>query len=522
MRFNTVSTRRPRWAVLLAGACAALVSTLLGAAPAEARWLRAESPKFIVYSDGDEMRLREQVQQLEMFDAVLRATHNLDPKGVPPRKLTIYLVKDHASLARMWPSEPQHVAGVYNATPGDISAIAIRDSKETTHRAANQDTWEESTLFHEYTHHFMLQNFPFGFPTWLIEGYAEYYGASTVDGGHIETGKFSNGRVYELDGLPWLPMQDVLGKRLDQIPEKQWGMFYAQSWLLTHYLKSDPARSRQIITYMVDVGKGGDPVAAMQRATGMDMTALTQALHAYLKGRLNFTVLNNKSIATPEIAVTAMPPSADALILEAEHVRHGVDRGERDSVLKIIREKAAAFPDDRLAQITLAHVEIKLGDRKTGEAILDRLIAKDPNDAEALELAGQSRLDAGDQEKDYDKTRADYQASQSFIARAFKLDPNRYQTLSTYARSRRLLDQSYPSDNTLEALLAALDFAPQVAEIRFEAAEGMMRRKRWAEARSIITPLANDPHNPGGARAARDLLERINDEAAAEARTKGG
>jgi len=522
VRFNTRSTWRPRWAVLLAAACAVMVFALFGAAPAEARWLRAESPKFIVYSDGDDMRLREQVQQLEMFDAVLRAAHQLDPRGVPPRKLTIYLVKDHASLARMWPGEPEHIAGLYNASSGDISAIAIRDSKETTHRAANQDTWEESTLFHEYTHHFMLQNFPFGFPTWLIEGYAEYYGATTVDGGHIETGKFSNGRVYELDGLPWLPMQDVLGKRLDEIPQKQWGMFYAQSWLLTHYLKSDPARSRQLVAYMIDVGKGGDPVAAMQKATGMDMLALTQALHGYLKGRLSFTVFDSKGMAAPQISITTMPASADAILLEAEHVRHGVDRGERDSVLKIVREKAAAFPDDRLAQITLAHAEMKLGDRATAEAILDRLIAKDPNDVEALELAGQSRLDHGDTENDYAKTRADYQAAQTFIARAFKLDPNRYQTLATYARSRRLLDQDYPSDNTLEALLAALDYAPQVAQIRFEAADGMMRRKRWAEARAIITPLANDPHDPGGSRAARALLGRINDEAAREAKAKGG
>ena len=422
----------------------------------------------------------------------------------------------------MWPGEPEHIAGLYNASSGDISAIAIRDSKETTTARPTRTPGKRAPCSHEYTHHFMLQNLPFGFPTWLIEGYAEYYGATTVDGGRIETGKFSAGRVYELDGLPWLPMQDVLGKRLDQIPEKQWGMFYAQSWLLTHYLKSDPARSRQIIAYMIDVGKGGDPVAAMQKATGMRTCPPCDPGPARLsEGAASFTIFNNKSIAVPDIVVTTLPASADALLLEAEHVRHGVARGERDAVLKVVRERAAGFPDDRLAQITLAHAEISMGERATA-AILDRLIAKDATDVEALELAGRSRLDQGDAENDYAKTRADYQASQTFIARAFKLDPNRYQTLATYARSRRLLDQDYPSDNTLEALLAALDYAPQVAQIRFEAADGMMRRKRWAEARAIITPLANDPHNPGGARAARDLLERINDEAAREAKAKGG
>ena len=56
-------------------ALAAVVALLIMAAPgvAEARWLRAESAHFVIYSDGDEAGLREYVRRLEIYDAVLRS-----------------------------------------------------------------------------------------------------------------------------------------------------------------------------------------------------------------------------------------------------------------------------------------------------------------------------------------------------------------------------------------------------------------------------------------------------------------
>jgi hypothetical protein len=506
---------RPRWGMLGAALLTALAFVAL-AGPAQARWLRAESPKFIVYSDGDEMRLREQVEQLEVFDVMLRQWHSMPIDGLPPRKLEIYLVADKAGLQRMWPGVSDHIAGMYSPSIGDISAIAIRDAREASHKSKNAEDWSESTLFHEYTHHFMLQYFPAAFPTWLIEGYAEFFGTATVQGQTVEIGKFSSGRTYELTSTPWLPMEVVLGKRLDQIPDKQWGMFYAQSWLLTHYLKSDPVRAKQMLAYMVDIGKGADPVAAMQKATGQDIPTLTRNLHTYLMGGLKYGSYGRKGAVAPPITVTVLPPSADVMLLEAEHMRHGVARDQRETMLKTIRDKAAGLSGDRIADLALARAEMQLGDRKIASAIVDRRLAADPNDVEALELAARVRLADGDEENDYTKMRTRYQEAQPFLGRAFKLDPNRYQTLYTYVRSRQVLDKDYPSDNTLEAILAALEYAPQVAEIRFEATRAMMQRKRWREAAAIIAPLANDPHAAEAAVHARDLLQQIKDKAASE------
>lgn len=67
-----------RWVALVATALGLLVLT---PAAAQARWLRAESPRFIVYTDRGESVLREYVQQMALFDSLLRARHG--ERGFP-------------------------------------------------------------------------------------------------------------------------------------------------------------------------------------------------------------------------------------------------------------------------------------------------------------------------------------------------------------------------------------------------------------------------------------------------------
>jgi hypothetical protein len=48
---------------------AATLLSLFAVTPSEARWLRAESPQFIVYSEGSEASVRAATQELQDFDA---------------------------------------------------------------------------------------------------------------------------------------------------------------------------------------------------------------------------------------------------------------------------------------------------------------------------------------------------------------------------------------------------------------------------------------------------------------------
>jgi hypothetical protein len=61
-------------------------ATAAGVAPAHADWIKAESERFIVYSDGGEGKLREFVQELESCDRFLRLRMGLEVDEAPPKR----------------------------------------------------------------------------------------------------------------------------------------------------------------------------------------------------------------------------------------------------------------------------------------------------------------------------------------------------------------------------------------------------------------------------------------------------
>ena len=72
-------------------AVAALLILMMSPGAVRAEWLRAESERFIVYSDSDERVLRSYVQNLETFDRVLRFRTGLPMDAAPPRSFETQL-----------------------------------------------------------------------------------------------------------------------------------------------------------------------------------------------------------------------------------------------------------------------------------------------------------------------------------------------------------------------------------------------------------------------------------------------
>ena len=232
------------------GATAAVLSILAaisaGVAPAHADWLKAESERFIVYSEGGEGKLREFVQELETFDRFLRLRMGLDVNETPPRKLPIYLVASRRGLTQVRPDLPENVAGFYMATDEDIFGIALRDQTV-------------NTLKHEYAHHFMMQNFSYPYPGWFVEGFAEYFATVEIEKSRILVGKYNENRASWLRAASWMPMAELLSKRpLQRARNRE--TYYPLAWLLTHWFLGDPERQKALDAYLRDVGAGGDPV----------------------------------------------------------------------------------------------------------------------------------------------------------------------------------------------------------------------------------------------------------------------
>lgn len=455
--------------------------TMAGAARARSAgdWLYVQTPAFSLYGSVGEKTLAQAARDLQDFDGLLRALHGVDA-GASERPLPIYLTPRQFDLRRVRPGLAPNVRGFYSASVGDVFAVMSIEGGEDQGRRV---------LFHEYTHHFMKQHAPAAYPAWLVEGYAEYFMTARFKPDVVELGVTSP-RIAWLRGAVWSPFGEILGRRALTGNRGDITAFYAQSWLLTHYMLSDPDRLARLARYAVAVASGGDPVALMPEAAGVPLEDLDRVLKRYM------TALPGRRMARPpssalQVETLRMAPSADDLLLENQRLKMGVPPAERAEVLATIRERAARYPGDRLATLVLARVENDFGDRAKAQALLKSRIAADPRDGEAIQILGwsymlQARADPAQAPRLLNEAR-------DWFGKGFAVDPNNALLLYDYGVSRRG-ESGYPSDNVVNVLLRAQQLAPQVAAFRFAAADALMRRDRFDEAGALMEPVFNDPH----------------------------
>ena len=277
--------------------CLSLVLTLPASA---AEWLRADTPNFVIYSDGYPHEVTRWAKRVEMLDALLRV--RFDKPG--PRKgtkLTIYMVENSNAVERLTGRKNLH--GLYSPSSEGSFAITHRKLAYYDNQLSGQ-----MTLFHEYAHHFMFRNFPSAYPAWYREGFAEFVSTVEFDiDGAATFGLPSGYRAKHLRKSP-PPMEKLLLADVGNIKPKVRAPFYAWSWLLVHMLNSDPARAAQLRDYLARFAAGAGP----EQAAGAfgDLHALERSLEAYSKQRPQALEKYPPIAAETEIKVTALGPSA--------------------------------------------------------------------------------------------------------------------------------------------------------------------------------------------------------------------
>ncbi|OHT21026.1 hypothetical protein BHE75_03031 [Sphingomonas haloaromaticamans] len=484
---RTKRSVRRGWSLL------ALLAAGLSSGTAHAAWLKAETEHFRIYSEGGEAQLRTFASKLEDYDRILRlVTGTKLPPA--PGKLDIYLVGSNADLRQVRPVSAS-VAGFYSATPGAIAAFAIRRDR------GGLDG--DEVLQHEYTHHFMLQYYPMGYPAWYVEGFAEYMMTADILEKEFHVGRYNAGRGYMLVNAPWLPVQRILDGNAEGLNSLQMAQFYAQSWLITHWMFGQK-KHLQLKRYLAARNSGEDSQAVFQREFGMNYAEFTKALKTYVSRPLTYLKIGRPEDWGPaSVTITALPKSADDLLLPGAGISLGIDEERGRPMLARVRKAAAAFPGDRLAMATRAEIELDVGDVATGRTLAEKLVAGEgAQDARALFLRGYADLSAA--RKLEGQARAPlYDSARKWFVRAFKADKYYVPALWAYVETRSLEPLS---DNDLNVLLEAQRLAPQVDELRGSAAVALMQKRYFDEAARMIEPLAADPHGGGSAARARALL----------------
>lgn len=472
---------------LIAGVLTAAV-----AAPASADWKRAESKRFIVYSRGGEAPLRRYVQSLELYDYILRYRIGLPLDVEPARKLPIYLVTNRTGMLAINPATGPNVLGTYFPTGEDIFAAAIDDR-------------EMDYLLHEYYHHFSLElAATANYPGWMTEGLAEYFMTAEITGNSVKIGGYNDNRVQWLNSVTWLPLEDLLSKRAGEITRGgRQATYYPVAWLLTHWFMSDDARRAQLESYVARIGSGTDPVTAMQQATGMSLVALREELRRYLRGRQT-NITYEVDLPPAEVVITSLPPSADDLLLIAQRLKVGVKAEDRADTAALVRRLAARHPDDPFAMLQLGHAELHFGDAAVGEAVLTRLLEREPENVEALQLMASRYIALAEEQPEDRSLRV---RAREYLARAYRVDPGQYATLQMLATTRAG-EPSYPNQNDLTTWGLAFGVAPQLSGIRLGYANALMQAGLFDEAVVLLQPLANAPHGGAASDAGQKLFER--------------
>ncbi|PSO13089.1 hypothetical protein FB595_107171 [Sphingobium sp. AEW010] len=475
-----------------------LICALLALAPstASARWIEARSPNFVVYSDGGEDSLRRSVQLLEDYDRLLRTlTGTTAPPSASPLK--VYLVSSAARLNQIEPIS-SGVLGFYRARVGGTAAFAVRGDRP--------GVGGEEVLMHEYAHHFATRYYPAYYPAWYSEGFAEYVMTARFAGDRIEVGRYNPGRALTLLRGTWLPVDRIFSGQLGGLSREQTGQFYAESWLIVHYLFADEARREALTRYFADLHRGVAETQAFRTAFGTDHKGFEAELKRYMAGHIAFSVMARPAGANVAITVRPLSPAADDLLLPLAALMIGIPQPEREAAtFATIKTAAARYPDDPYAQRVLARAEIGSGDRAAGTATIDRLLQSAPNDAELLYFRGLGDFYTG--RKDAAVRVESFAAARPWFARAAAADPGYYTAIYRLAQTASA-NGSLVSEETLAQLTTAHALAPLVGDIAVDAATALMASHQYAAAEQALIPIASNPHG-GNVERARAMLASI-------------
>ncbi|MEM7586954.1 MAG: hypothetical protein AAF560_26420 [Acidobacteriota bacterium] len=281
MRTTGLRWRRPiltgRFVALVAAL--AFTATAVDALPrAKDRWLRLETEHFTLISNANERSTRQVATELETFLAALGGLLGRAPAS--PLPSTVYVFKNDSAFKPyklLWEGKPANVAGFYlERTDGNLIAV-------------NGDRRLEASgiLYHELMHYVMSSNFS-PVPVWVGEGLAELYSTFEVDDDRVYIGKPVEGHVFWLRDHALIPLAELFAIDTDSPSYNEGtrqGSFYAQSWLLIHYmlLSDDEQRRDRFMRFLGRLGHGANTEQAFREVFARDYEALETELRRYAR-----------------------------------------------------------------------------------------------------------------------------------------------------------------------------------------------------------------------------------------------
>ncbi len=454
---------------------------------AKDEWLRARSKNFSLIGNAEEKDIRAVALKLEQFrEALQRVLGKYNFNSPIPTTVIVF-----KSAADYKPFKPKKA----NGETKDIISGTFQSGEDvnyiTLSAEGNDSEKIYNIIFHEYTHFLIHNNLGESkIPPWYDEGLAEYFETILIENDlKITLGRKQNDLLALLRQNALIPFEtffNIDNYSLHRQGDDGVGLFYAQAWVLTHYLKQgkNGLRNLQHDKFLELVMAGKNPKTAFAEAFETDYATLENELREYIKQDF-FPVsdISLKEKLTFETEITSAP------ITEAEKEAYLGDllfhSGRTPEAESYLQNALKLNPDLSMAQTSMALVKLQQEDFEAAQKYLEKAVAADStnylahfNYAYVLSRQGMSEFGFV----------SEYSARLAEIMReslrnAIELNPNFAESYDLFAFISIVRNDEI--DEAIEYQNAALKIAPGNQWYLIHQAELLMRKEDFAKARNI-------------------------------------
>jgi tetratricopeptide (TPR) repeat protein len=248
---------------------------------AQKPWFEARTAHFNVFSCNTPQDMNKLAVRLEQFCEAYSFLAGASAAASPPTVVMAF--PDEQSMRPFLP--------LYQGKPGNLSGFFNRNSDENLivlampHADSNSPGME--VIFHEYAHLLFRRNDRI-WPVWLKEGMAEIYSTFETTGRQAQIARPIDRHLQVLAHEPLMPLHELFTVTHDspQYNEStRQGMFYAESWLLTHFLMAgdNPAYKARFGRFTELLMAGQMPEQAFTNALGTTLPVMETELRRYLE-----------------------------------------------------------------------------------------------------------------------------------------------------------------------------------------------------------------------------------------------
>jgi len=497
------------------------------AQPANAAWQKAESDRFVIYSDSRAEDLERFTQLLEQYHVAMELESGRQvPVPSPSNRLTVYMVGSRDNLRDIYGAGSRSaVAGFYipraNGSVTFVPNIRFGGQSSSNQRVGTryargsggggiQGDRSFSILLHEYAHHFLIGSARHAMPRWLSEGAAEYFSSARFnDDGTVDIGLPNNERAWEISQAAPVSVRELLDYELYRENRgNRYTAFYGRAWLLYHYLRFNPERSGQLQQYWRSVASGADSMEAAQQIFG-DLDDLESELRAYGRQRSMAGMrFSSRDITIGSVEVTELSDGHAAMMNIIMRSKRGVNDEQAAELVLDARRIAARYPDDPHVLAAVAEAEYDAGNDDSAIAAAQRAVALNASVTNAYVQHGYALFRKAE---DADDKTAAYAAAMRPFEALNAIEADHTQPLIYFYRSFTRRGVA-PPDGAKFALERATQLAPFDQALAVEVAGMKAADGDTVVARYLLAPVAADPHGGRQARLAAALtayLDRV-------------